>query len=183
MIRRSIEPPTDEQYESLVKLLCHVKRNNKNIKLENIVGHDTIRSVPDWRIPQKRKPPNLIKAHCFTGLDWRKCYLTQNLESEANSTLMSSHRTLAACSDSGGSWENWEVNDSVRNSTPFHWHRFAPSWHYSYVVIANDSPRQRFVRPNRRGSDTPCQRISIAAFLTRPYIDTKPYWTISDWRY
>jgi len=44
-------------------------------------------------------------------------------------------------------------------------------------------PKTTFREARQAGSDTTYQRISIAAFLTRPYIYFKPYWAIFDWQY
>ena len=65
LVRRSVDPPTANQYDSLVRLLCDVKRRHQDVTIASIVGHDTIRSEwlrmkPNANTPMKLDPGPLF---------------------------------------------------------------------------------------------------------------------------
>jgi N-acetyl-anhydromuramoyl-L-alanine amidase len=54
MIRTAEEPPTSEQYEALVAVLCDIRRRHPGLSIERIVGHDTVRSL--WHKAHPQEP-------------------------------------------------------------------------------------------------------------------------------
>jgi N-acetyl-anhydromuramyl-L-alanine amidase AmpD len=65
------DPPTDIQYESLVRLLSDIKRRHAAITLERIVGHDTIRSYWNFAFSQR---PAAVKIDPGPLFNWSRLH-------------------------------------------------------------------------------------------------------------
>lgn len=73
LVKRVDDPITEEQFESLVRLMLQLKRAHSGIELKNVVGHDAIRAYWNLRHPDERAA---VKDDPGPMFDWARLYAT-----------------------------------------------------------------------------------------------------------